>query len=250
MSTNLKNKVAVVTGGNSGIGLATAHSLIGDGAKVVITGRNQENLDRAVAALGPNAQALQGDVANLDDLERIFQTVSATHGKIDVLFVNAGIAEFVPIESVDVEHYERLFGTNVKGAYFTVQKALPHLNDGASIILNSSIVNVLGLPGASIYAATKAALRSFARTLAVELASRKIRVNVVSPGLTETPLVGKIGLTQDELEAFGADVTAKTPAGRVGQPNEIANVAMFLASPASSYVNGAEFAADGGFAQV
>ncbi|MEM7777296.1 MAG: glucose 1-dehydrogenase [Pseudomonadota bacterium] len=250
MNATLKDKVAVVTGGNSGIGLSTAQTLIDDGAHVVVVGRNRESLDRAASVLGPRATALQGDVSDTQQLDRVFETVSATHGKIDVLFVNAGIAEFSPLEAVDADHFDRLFGINVRGAYFTIQKALPHLNDGASIILTTSVVNGLGLPGASVYAATKAALRSFARTLAAELAPRGIRINAVSPGLTETPLVGKLGLQQEEIEAFGADVVAKTPAGRAGQPQEIAKVAAFLASPASSYVNGAEFAVDGGFAQV
>ncbi|MEM7751103.1 MAG: glucose 1-dehydrogenase [Pseudomonadota bacterium] len=250
MSYNLQDKVAVVTGGNSGIGLSTAQTLIDQGAKVIIVGRNQESLDRAATVLGPQATAIQGDVSHTQDLDRVFNTVRATHGKIDVLFVNAGVAEFVPVESVDLSHFERLFDINVKGAYFTIQKSLPHLQDGASIILNTSVVNGLGLAGASVYSATKAAVRSFARSLATELAPRGIRVNAVSPGLTETPIVGKMGLEPEAIEAFGADVATKTPLGRLGKPHEIANVATFLASPASSFVNGAEFAVDGGYAQV
>ena len=250
MSYNLQDKVAVVTGGNSGIGLSTAQTLIDQGAKVIIVGRNQESLDRAATVLGRQATAIQGDVSHTQDLDRVFDTVRATHGKIDVLFVNAGVAEFVPVESVDLSHFERLFDINVKGAYFTIQKALPHLKDGASIILNTSVVNGLGLAGASVYSATKAAVRSFARSLAAELAPRGIRINAVSPGLTETPIVGKMGLEPEAIEAFGADVASKTPLGRLGKPHEIANVATFLASPASSFVNGAEFAVDGGYAQI
>ncbi len=250
MSMSLKNKVAVVTGGNSGIGLSTAQTLVNDGAKVIVVGRNQERLERAVSALGPNAKAVQGDVSNTQDLERMFNTIRSTHGKIDVLFVNAGVAEFIPMDQVDVDHFDRLFDTNVKGAYFTVQKALPHLNDGASIILNTSVSGGKGIPGSTVYSATKAAVRSFARTLASELAPRGIRVNAVSPGLTETPILEKMGLDSDVIEAFSADMSSKTPAGRLAQPQEIANVAAFLASSASSFVNGAEFAVDGGYSQV
>ncbi len=250
MSKSLENKVAVVTGGGSGIGLATAQSLIDDGAKVVIVGRAQATLDRAAAALGSKAVGIVGDVTRSQDLDRVFRSIRARHGKIDVLFVNAGIAEFLPVEEADPAHFDRLFETNVKGAYFTIKHALEHLNDNASIVLNTSVVNAVGLPGASVYSATKAALRSFARSLAVELAPRGIRVNAVAPGLTETPLIGKLGLEKEAVEAFGQQVVQQTPAGRVAQPKEIANVAAFLASPQSSYVNGAEFAVDGGFAQV
>jgi NAD(P)-dependent dehydrogenase (short-subunit alcohol dehydrogenase family) len=250
MSTSLKDKVAVVTGGNSGIGLATAQQLVEAGATVVIIGRNQTTLDQAASALGPNASAVQADVVNTEDLDRAFQTVRSTRGGIDILFVNAGIARFAPIDAVEADEFDQLFNINVKGAYFTVQKALPHLNDGASVVLNTSVANMKGLAGASVYSATKAALRSLARTLAAELAPRRIRVNAVAPGLTDTPLVGKIGLTPEAIEAFASDVQEKTPAGRVGQPREIANVVAFLASADSSYVNGAEFAVDGGFAQV
>jgi len=250
MSTSLKDKVAVVTGGNSGIGLATAQQLVEAGASVVIIGRNETSLDQAASALGPMASAIQADVANTDDLDRAFQTIRSTRGGIDVLFVNAGIARFAPIDAVAGDEFDQLFNINVKGAYFTVQKALPHLNNGASIVLNTSVANMKGLAGASVYSATKAALRSLARTLAAELAPRRIRVNAVAPGLTDTPLVGKMGLPPEVIEAFGADVQEKTPAGRLGQPRDIANVVAFLASAESSYVNGAEFAVDGGFAQV
>ncbi|MEM8687660.1 MAG: glucose 1-dehydrogenase [Pseudomonadota bacterium] len=250
MSAELKNKVAVVTGGNSGIGLATAEKLVAAGAKTVIVGRNRETLDQAVAALGENASAQQADVSDTADLQKAFSSVAATHGKIDVLFVNAGVAEFSPITDVGEDHFDTLFNINVKGAYFTIQTALDHIADGGSIVLTTSVVNEIGMPGASVYSATKAALRSFVRTLAAELAPRGIRVNAVAPGLTETPLVGKLGLAPEEIEAFGAQVAAKAPTGRLAKPDEIANVAAFLASPQSSYVNGAEFAVDGGFAQV
>jgi NAD(P)-dependent dehydrogenase (short-subunit alcohol dehydrogenase family) len=250
MSNKLQGKVAVITGGNSGIGLATAQALVDDGAKVVIVGRNRQTLDQASAALGPQASAIQADVASTDDLERAFETIRSTHGRIDTLLVNAGVAAFAPIEAVDHGHFDQLFDINVKGAYFTVQKALPHLNEGASIVFTSSVVNELGMPGATVYSATKAALRSFTRSLAAELGPRGIRVNAVAPGLTETPLVGKLGLEDEAIEAFANNVVSNTPLGRFGQPNEIAAVAAFLASPDSAFVNGAEFAVDGGLAQT
>ena len=250
MSNKLQGKVAVVTGGNSGIGLATAQTLVENGAKVVIVGRNRQTLDQAVTALGPQVTAVQADVSDDKDLERAFDTIRATHGKIDSLLVNAGIAAFSPIEAVDHDHFDRLFGINVKGAYFTVQKALPHLNDDASIVFTTSVVNEMGMPGATVYAATKAALRSFTRSVAAELGPRGFRVNAVAPGLTETPLVGKLGMENEAIEAFANNVVSNTPLARLGQPKEIASVIAFLASPDSAYVNGSEFAVDGGLAQT
>ncbi|MEM1201187.1 MAG: SDR family NAD(P)-dependent oxidoreductase, partial [Pseudomonadota bacterium] len=199
MSAELKNKVAVVTGGNSGIGLATAEKFVAAGAKTVIVGRNRETLDQAVAALGENASAKQADVSDTGALQTAFAAIAERHGKIDVLFVNAGVAEFSPITNVGEDHFDRLFGINVKGAYFTIQTALDYIADGGSIVLTTSVVNEIGLPGSSVYSATKAALRSFVRTLAAELAPRGIRVNAVAPGLTETPLVEKLGLAPEEI---------------------------------------------------
>ena len=246
----LDNKVAVVTGGSSGIGLATAQRFIAEGAQVVVTGRNQEALDAAVSRLGGRATGIRGDVANLDDLDRLFAQVRERFGRVDVLFANAGVAPFVPFRAVTEEHFDRLFNINVRGLFFTVQKALPLLSDGASVILNASVVAQVGLPNTSVYAATKAAVRSLGRTLAAELAPRGIRVNVVSPGLIETPLVGKLGLSPEEVEAFGAQVFQQTPLGRLGKAEEIAATVAFLASDDASYFTGADLVADGGMVQV
>jgi len=246
----LSNKVAVVTGGSSGIGLATAQRFIADGAQIVITGRNQKALDAAVAELGDRATGIRGDVANLEDLERLFAQVQEQFGRVDVLFANAGIAPFVPFEAVTEEHFDSLFNINVRGLFFTVQKALPLLSEGASVILNASVVAQSGLPNTSIYSATKAAVRSLGRTLAAELSPRGIRVNVVSPGLIETPLVGKLGLSQDEVDAFAAQIVHRTPLGRPGKPEEIASTVAFLASDDASYFTGADLVADGGMIQV
>ncbi len=248
--SKLNNKVAVVTGGSSGIGLATAQRFIADGAQVVITGRDQGTLDAAIAELGDRATAIRGDVANLEDLDRLFAQVREQFGRIDVLFANAGIAPFVPLEAVTEEHFDALFNINVRGLFFTVQKALPLLSEGASVILTASVVAQSGLPNTSIYSATKAAVRSLGRTLAAELSPRGIRVNVVSPGLIETPLVGKLGLSQEEIDAFAAQVVEQTPLGRPGKPEEIAATVAFLASDDASYFTGADLVADGGMIQV
>ena len=248
--SKLSNKVAVVTGGSSGIGLAAAQRFIADGAQVVITGRDQGTLDAAIAELGDRATAIRGDVANLKDLDRLFAQVREQFGRIDVLFANAGIAPFVPLEAVTEEHFDALFNINVRGLFFTVQKALPLLSEGASVILTASVVAQSGLPNTSIYSATKAAVRSLGRTLAAELSPRGIRVNVVSPGLIETPLVGKLGLSQEEIDAFAAQVVEQTPLGRPGKPEEIAATVAFLASDDASYFTGADLVADGGMIQV
>ncbi len=248
--SKLNNKVAVITGGNSGIGLATARRFIADGAQVVITGRNQEALDTAVAELGERAIGVRSDVDHVDDLNRLYTQVEEQFGHIDVLFANAGIAPLLPIEDVTEEHFDTLFNTNVRGLFFTVQKALPLLTEGASVILNASVVAQSGLPNTSVYSATKAAVRSLGRTLAAELAPRGIRVNVVSPGLIESPFWGKVGLSKEEVDAFGAQVVQHTPLGRPGKPDEIAATAAFLASDDASYFTGADLVADGGMIQV
>jgi NAD(P)-dependent dehydrogenase (short-subunit alcohol dehydrogenase family) len=248
--SKLQNKIAVITGGSTGIGLATAERFIEEGAQVVITGRNQEALDAAVAKLGDRATGIHGDVGNLEDLDRLFAHIQEQFGRVDVLFANAGIAPFVPFEAVTEEHFDHLFNINVRGLFFTVQKALPLLSEGASVILNASVVAQSGLPNTSVYSATKAAVRSLGRTLAAELSPRGIRVNVVSPGLIETPLVGKLGLSKDELEAFGGKIVQRTPLGRIGKPKEIAATAAFLASDDASYFTGADLVADGGMIQV
>ena len=248
--SKLKNKIAVITGGSTGIGLATAQRFIGEGAEVVVTGRNQDTLDLALAELGDQATGFRGDVANLDDLDRLYAQVRKEFGHIDVLFANAGIAPFVPFEAVTEDHFDSLFNINVRGLFFTVQKAMPLLSDNASIILNASIVAQAGLRNTSVYSATKAAVRSLGRTLAAELSPRGIRVNVVSPGLTQTPLVGKLGLSKEELDQFGAQMVQQTPLGRPGKPEEIAATAAFLASDEASFFTGADLVADGGLIHV
>ncbi len=247
----LKDKVGVVTGGNSGIGLATAKAFVAEGAKVAIFGRNQETLSSALAELGDGALGVQGDVKNLGDLERLFTTVAEKLGKVDALFVNAGGATLTPFDQVDEANYDHQMDVNVKGAFFTVQKALPHMNDGASVVLNSSIANATGIAGISVYSATKAAVRSFARTLSAELVkSRGIRVNVVSPGPIQTPIFGRMGLTEQQSQEFGSSIVEAVPLGRVGQPEEIANTVVFLASDDSSYMVGSEIVVDGGMSQI
>jgi NAD(P)-dependent dehydrogenase (short-subunit alcohol dehydrogenase family) len=247
----LEGKVAVVTGGDSGIGLAAAKRLAADGASVFITGRRQSELDAAVEQIGRNATAVAGDVSSLADLDRLFATIRerlGPRGRIDVLFANAGIAEGAALGAISEEQFDRSFGINVKGALFTVQKALPLLSDGASIILSSSVVGSKGLADRSVYSATKAALRSFERTWTTDLASRHIRVNVVSPGTIDTP--GLRDLVNADSEGLDARFRDRIPLGRVGRPEEIASAVSFLASDESSYVTGAELFVDGGFAQV
>jgi len=246
----LKDKVAVVTGGSTGIGFATARRFIAEGARVTITGRTHKTLDAAVAELGDRASGFQGDVSKLDDLDRLFESIRERGDKIDVLFVNAGIAPFVPFERASEEHFDQVIGVNLKGAYFTIQKALPLLNEGASIVLTSSVANRVGYPNMSVYAASKAALRSLARTLSTELAPRGIRVNTLSPGMIETPLIGKLGLSETEMEGFSQAVMQQLPLQRFGRADEMASAALFLASAESSYVVGSELIADGGLTQV
>jgi NAD(P)-dependent dehydrogenase (short-subunit alcohol dehydrogenase family) len=244
----LDGKVAVVTGANSGIGLATAKRLVADGAYVFITGRRKAELDAAAREIGRNVTAVQGDVSNLADLDRLFATVKELKGRIDILFANAGIAEPAPLGAISEDQFDRTFGANVKGVLFTVQKALPLLPDGASIILNSSIVGSKGFANLSVYNATKAALRSFARSWTTDLQRRKIRVNVVSPGTIDTP--GLRGLAHTDGEGLERLYGDKIPLGRLGRPDEIASAVSFLASADSSYVAGTELFVDGGFAQV
>jgi len=246
----LHNKVAVITGGSSGIGLSIAKKFHKEGAKVIIFGRKQEGLDAAVAEIGADVLAVQGDVSKLADLERLYADTTAKHGKVDVLVANAGVAQFAPLEATDEAHFDQLSDINFKGAFFTVQKAQPHLNDGASIVLTSSAVNQLGMPNTSVYSATKAAVRSLARTLSAELVGRGIRVNVLSPGPIETPIFGKLGLPQEALDGFAADMTEQVPLKRFGQPEEMASAALFLASEDSSYVVGIDLVADGGISQL
>lgn len=246
----LTGKVAVVTGGNSGIGLATAQLFREEGARVAISGRDQKTLDEAVKKIGGNVLAVRADVSKLGDLDKFYKAVSQKFGKIDIIFANAGIAKFVPFADSTEALFDETFDINVKGVYFTIQKALPLLNDGASIIINSSVVNETGAAAASVYAATKAAVRSFARTLTTELVDRGIRVNVVSPGPITTPIFGRTGLPQEAVDEFARDIKTKVPMKRFGKPEEVADTVLFLASGASSYITGVDINVDGGLGQV
>src|SRR6202158_1262177 len=240
MSGKLEGKVAVITGGNSGIGLATAKRFVAEGAYVFITGRRQAELDSAVKQIGENVTAVQGDVAKLADLDRLYATVRAQKGRIDILFANAGTAELAPLEKITEKHFDKIFDTNVKGMLFTVQKALPLIPDGASIILNASIVASTGNPAFSVYSATKAAVRSFARTWILDLKERKIRVNAISPGPIGTPGLDGLARTEGVGDQLMASLIASVPLGRLGMPDEIARAAVFLASDDSSFVTGTE----------
>ncbi len=246
----LEGKVAIVTGGSTGIGLATAQEFASEGAHVFITGRRQNELDAAVKQIGKNATAIQSDVSNLDDLDRLFATVKEQEGRIDVLFANAGVAEFVPLGSITEEHFDKTFSINVKGLLFTVQKALPLFADGGSIILNASVAGSKGFEAFSVYSATKAAVRSFARTWTADLKPRKIRVNTVSPGPIETPILNKAVSTKEELIQLKASLASGVPLGRMGLPEEVAKAALFLASDDSSFVTGIELFVDGGMGQL
>ena len=246
----LNGKVALVTGGNSGIGLATAKRFISEGAYVFITGRRQKELDRAVKEIGKNVTAVQGDVSNLADLDRLFAQIKKEKGKIDIVFANAGVAKYAPLGKISEEFYDSIFNINVKGLLFTVQKALPLLPDGASIILNASIVASKGLSSNSVYSATKAAVRSFARTWTTDLKDRGIRVNAVSPGSTDTPGLRELFASSETGQERKKMISQAVPLGRLGTPDEIAKAVVFLASDDASYVTGAELFVDGGIAQV
>ncbi len=246
----LSNKVALITGGNSGIGLATAKLFKEQGATVVITARSKESFEKAQKELGSLFDIVQTDVSQLSELDRLYTHIKAKHGKLDVLFANAGIAGFRPTSDVDGGYFDDQFNTNVKGLYFTVAKALPLLNDGSSVILNASVVSGKGLPGSSVYSATKAAVRSFARTWTAEIPSSKARFNVLSPGPIETPIMGKMGMSAEQKDAFTNQIATTIPARRLGKPEEMATVALFLASSDSSYLHGADILADGGLGQV
>ena len=247
----LEGKVALITGGNSGIGLATAKQFVNEGAYVFITGRREPELAAAVQEIGANAIAVQSDISKLADLDRLYGVVKERKGRIDVLFANAGLGEFAPLGAITEAHFDKTFGINVKGTLFTVQKALPLMPDGAAIVMNASITSIKGTPAFGVYAASKAALRSFARTWAVDLKDRKIRVNVVSPGTVITPgYKNELGMSDQQIEEFKAQVAALTPLGRAGTPDEIAKAVVFLASDDSSYVNGVELFVDGGMGQI
>jgi NAD(P)-dependent dehydrogenase (short-subunit alcohol dehydrogenase family) len=242
----LEKKVALITGGNSGIGLATAKQFVNEGAYVFITGRREPELAAAVKEIGRNVTGIPGDVSNLDDLDRLFAQIKREKGRLDIVFANAGFAKFASLGKITEEHYDSLFNANVKGLLFTVQKALPLMPDGASIILNASIVSKKGTPEWSVYSATKAAVRSFARTWTSDLKSRRIRVNAVSPGYTDTAPWRSIAGADQVMQTISSGI----PLGRFGTPDEIAKAALFLASDDSSYVTGTELFVDGGSAQV
>ena len=246
----LEGKVAVVTGGNSGIGLATAKRFQEEGAKVAISGRSRKTLDEAVKTIGNGVLAVQADVSNLADVDKLYAEVSQKLGKIDVLFVNAGVAKFASLAETSESTYDEQFDINIKGAYFTIQKALPFLNDGASIILNTSVADSKGTAGTSAYSATKAALRSLARTAAAELAGRGIRVNTVAPGPIVTPIFGRTGLPKEAVDEFAKEIIAQVPMKRFGQPEEVAGAVAFLASQDASYITGVEINVDGGLGQI
>jgi NAD(P)-dependent dehydrogenase (short-subunit alcohol dehydrogenase family) len=246
----LEGKVAVITGGNSGIGLATAKRFVAEGAYVFITGRRQTELDAAVKQIGKNVTGIQGDVSNLADLDRLYAAVKQQKGHVDILFANAGLGEFAPLGNITEAHFDKTFNTNVKGLLFTVQKALGLFKDGGSIILNASVAGSKGFPAFSVYSATKAAVRSFARSWTTDLKDRKIRVNAVSPGPIDTPILNGLGTSEEQIQQIKAGFASGVPMGRMGAADEIAKAVLFLASDESSYVTGAELFVDGGLAQV
>jgi NAD(P)-dependent dehydrogenase (short-subunit alcohol dehydrogenase family) len=246
----LEGKIALITGGNSGIGLATAKQFVNEGAHVFITGRRDPELAAAVNEIGRNVTAVQGDVSNLGELDRLFAQIKREKGKLDIVFANAGMAKYAALGRITEELYDLTFDINVKGLLFTVQKALPLLPDGASIILNASIVASKGLASNSVYSATKAAVRSFARTWTTDLKSRRIRVNAVSPGSTDTPGLSDLLASGEAGQERLKMISNTVPLGRLGRPDEVAKAVVFLASDDSSYITGTELFVDGGFAQV
>jgi NAD(P)-dependent dehydrogenase (short-subunit alcohol dehydrogenase family) len=250
MGNKLEGKIAVITGGNSGIGLATAKRFVLEGAYVFITGRRQNELDLAVSEIGKNVGGIHGDVSNLEHLDRLYNTVKDQKGHLDILFANAGIAQFAPLGGISEEHFDNIFRINVKGVLFSVQKALPLFHDGGSIILNASIGSSKGVEESSVYSATKAAVRSFARTWTVDLRHRKIRVNAISPGPIDTPIFSNLLQNEEQTEQFKKNIVNTVPMGRMGSPDEVAKVVSFLASDDSSYITGIELFVDGGLAQI
>jgi NAD(P)-dependent dehydrogenase (short-subunit alcohol dehydrogenase family) len=251
MSKKLEGKVALITGGSSGLGLATARLFAAEGAFIFITGRRKAELDDAVAGFGSAAVGVQGDISKLDDLDRLHEIIRRKAGRLDVLFANAGGGNFLPLGQITEAHYDTIFDVNVKGTLFTVQKALPLMPDGATIVLNGSMVSIKAFPAFSVYAASKAALRSFARSWSVDLKDRGIRVNVVAPGTVVTPgYKTQLGMTDEQIKQFESQMSATTPLGRTGTPDEIAKAVLFLASDDSSFVTGIELFVDGGAAQI
>ncbi|WP_439623404.1 SDR family NAD(P)-dependent oxidoreductase [Shinella sp.] len=250
MTNRFENKTVVVTGGTSGIGLATAKAFAAEGASVFITGRRREALDAAVKEIGGRVTAVQGDMSKLADIDRLYDAVQQKHSHIDVVFANAGGGEFAPLGAITEEHYQKTFDTNVKGVLFTVQKALPLLRDGGSIVLTSSTTGVSGTPAFSVYSATKAAVRNFARNWILDLKDRRIRVNAISPGVTETAGLNELFGGGDQADGTKTYLAGLIPSGRIGQPEEIAKAVLFLASDEASFVNGVELFVDGGQVQI
>jgi NAD(P)-dependent dehydrogenase (short-subunit alcohol dehydrogenase family) len=250
MTDRFDNKVVVVTGGTSGIGLATAKAFAAEGASVFITGRRQDALEAALKQIGGRVTGVRGDMADLADIDRLYDAVQQKHAHIDVVFANAGGGELAPLGAITEEHYEKTFGSNVKGVLFTVQKALPLLRDGGSVILTASTTSIKGTGAFSVYSATKAAIRNFARSWILDLKDRRIRVNVVSPGLTETAGLNDLFGGGEQAQGTKDYLVGQIPAGRIGQPEEIAKAVMFLASEEASYINGIELFVDGGQAQI
>ena len=250
-TTRHAGKIALVTGGSSGLGLATVQRLVAEGAFVYFTGRRQAELDAAAASLGANVEAIQGDIARLDDLDRVFARIRERHGRVDILFANAGGGEFAPLGAITETHYDTIFDINVKGTLFTVQKAIALMPAGSAIVVNGSMVSIKGLPAFGVYAASKAALRSFVRTWASDLKGRDIRVNAVAPGTVVTPAYKtNLGLDDAQIEGFSQQAASAAPLGRIGTPDEIAKAVSFLASDDASYITGVELFVDGGTAQI
>lgn len=249
MSKPLSDKIALVTGGSTGIGLASAQELAAQGAKVYITGRRQQELDAAIALIGTSAKGIRADVSRLDDLDKVYAQIAEESGRLDILFANAGGGDMLALGAITEEHFDRIFGTNVRGVLFTVQKALPLLGAGSSIILTASTVSVKGTANFSVYSASKAAVRNFARSWALDLQGRGIRVNVVSPGPVKTPGLGGVVAEEERQGLFDA-LAAQVPLGRIGEPAEVGKAVAFLASDAASFINAIELFVDGGMAQI
>ena len=247
--SKLKGKVVVITGGNSGIGLASARLFREQGARVIVNARTEERLQETLAEF-PDAfdKVLAADVSKVSDLERFYRQIGEQYGRIDVLFLNAGVAYFMPVEAVDESTFDQQFDVNVKGVFFGIQKALPYLNEGASILVTTSINNQIGMPNSSVYAATKAAVKSLTQTLAAELVGRKIRVNAISPGPVETPIFGKMGMTEKQMQQMAQAILGQIPIGRFGRSEEVAETALFLAS--NEFITGTEVVIDGGMSQL
>jgi NAD(P)-dependent dehydrogenase (short-subunit alcohol dehydrogenase family) len=250
MTKKLENRIALITGGTTGIGLATAKRFAAEGARVIVTGRNPETLEAARRELGDRAEVIESDAGDEKDIARLFEGLARTHGRLDVLFLNAGIARFAPLADASVKDFDAMWTVNVRGPWLALKHALPLLAEGATVLVNTSVVNQKGLAGAAAYAATKAGLRAVVRGAATELAARKIRVNAISPGPIETPIFGKLGLSKNAADDFLKDAASHIPLQRIGNVDEIAGTAVFLASEDASFITGSEIAVDGGFAQV